>query len=193
MGLWLAALGFGAAGLACARAENVRVEMKAIGAARGEAAPTPVVQFQVGEASYRALATPGWKWVADAAGFDAAALGPGQGFAVIGVRVERLRDAAGKEIARMGRAAHAALKARWDAEAQAGTATVTSWEGGPDAEELTVRFRRQDSGRELEGCERSFFAEGRLVTLGLLCDARQETAARSMFAQFNGSFAKVEP
>ncbi len=174
-------------------AEGVKFELKSAGQARGEAGPTPVVEFVIGEAVYRSLGTPGWKWTTDAMSFDVAALGPGSGTAVIGLRAERLNDPSGKAILRMGPAAHAALRTKWDAEVAVGSVKILSWEGAPEAAEVTVRFQRVEDGRELEGCERSFFGEGRLITLGMLADRRQLGLVQSMFAQFNGSLVKVEP
>lgn len=173
-------------------AEGVKFEQKMVGQARGEAGPAAVVEFTVGDAVYRSLGTPDWKWTTDAMGFDAAALGPGSGTAIIGVRVERLNDADGKVIERMGPTARTTLRKKWDTEVASGSVIILSWEGGPEAEEVTVRYRRVEDGRELEGYERGFFGEGRLITLGMLADVRQLELARSMFARFNGSFAKVE-
>lgn len=177
---------------AVARPEGVRVESKTVGEPKGEAGPTTVLQFSIGKGAYRSLGTPGWKWTSDAMGYDAAAFGPNPGISVIGVRTERLNDPSGKSIERMGPAAHAALRKKWDAEVAGGSVTILSWEGAPGAEEVTVRYRRMEDGRELEGCERSFFGEGCLITLGMLADTRQLGLVQSMFARLNGSFAKVE-
>jgi hypothetical protein len=170
----------------------VKFEQKLIRQARGEAGPAAVVEFTVGDAVYRSLDTPEWKWTTDAMGFDAAALGPGSGTAIIGVRVERLNDADGKVIGHMGPAARATLRKKWDAEVASGSVTILSWEGAPEAEEVIVRYRRVEEGRDLEGYERGFFGEGQFITLGMLADPRQLGPVQSMFARFNGSFVKVE-
>lgn len=186
------ALLFAALG-ASAPCEGIRVEPKVVGQSRGQDGPTAVLQFAIGEASYRSLGTPGWKWTSDAMGFDAAALGPGTGVAVIGVRVEKLRNAKGEPIEKRGPEAWSALRRKWDGEVADGKVRIIAWDGGPDSEEVAVRFTRVEDGRELAGRERCFFGEGRLITLGMLADARQLGMAEAMFAQFNGSFAKIEP
>ncbi|MCC7517758.1 MAG: hypothetical protein IT578_01085 [Verrucomicrobiae bacterium] len=174
-------------------AESVGVQEISVGEARGEAGPTLMLQFSFAEALYRSLNTPDWKWVSNSMGYDAAAFGASTGMAVIGVRVEKLADGKGGVLEKMGAPAIAAIRKKWADEEAGERVKVLAFEASPENEEVAVRFRRMEKGRELEGFERSFFGEGRLITLGMLADARHLETAWAMFSHVNGSFAKVEP
>lgn len=190
IGFWL--LGLLAHGTP-APAETVRVESRTLTEAHGEAGATSLLIFTIGELRYRALDAREWKWVADCMGFDVGAIGAPSGVAVIGLRVEKLEDGKGGSFEEMSAPAIAALRKKWEEAANGGHVTLLAFDAAPGGEEVVVRFRRSEEGKEVEGYERSFFSDGKLLTLGMLADEQHLEMVQSMFAQFNGSFERWAP
>lgn len=175
------------------KAESVRVESRTLNEAHGEAGATPILVFTIGDLQYRALDAREWKWMSNCMGFDVGAIGAPSGVAVIGLRVEKIEDGKGGSFERMSEPAIAALRKKWDDAKGGGDVKILAFEASPEGGEVAVRFRRSEEGRELEGYERSFFNEGKLITLGMLADENHLGLVQSMFAQFNGSFERWAP